>query len=142
MPHLWKGVTVEVISEGQVLDFYHDPDEDPNTISPMTRQRYVEAVTDAVFNVRVALTAEFPMYRLQNDDAVRVSIRYDGQRWWYKDLSTTDILRARNRALPASYTFSRLSRYCNESRQWISGDTTFGALTTSGLSLLPSHRDL
>ena len=64
MTHLWKGVTVEVISEGEVLDFYHDPDEDPNTIDPTTRRRYVEAVTDAVFKVRVALTAEFPLCML------------------------------------------------------------------------------
>ena len=142
MPHSWKGVTVQVISKGKVLDFYHDPDEDPNSISPMTRQRYVEAVTDATFKVRIALTADFPLYCLEIDDAVRVSIKYDGQRAWYTDLSTTEIVRARNRGLPAEHTFARISHYCNDSHQWTSGDTTFGALATSGLSLLPSHGDL
>ena len=143
MPDPWKDVTVQVISKGKVLDFYHDPDEDPTSISPMICQRYVEAVTDAIFKIRVALTPNFPLYCLQLDDAVRISVKYDGQRSWYVDLSTMEILRARNKALPAEYTFARTSRYCNDSHQWISGETTFGALTTSALSLLlPSHQGL
>lgn len=136
MHHSLKGITVQVISEGTSLKFYEDPDEDPR---PRTRQYHVESFMNAVFKVRVALTKDFPLYCLRHDDGVRCSINYDGQKLeLYRDFSTLDLSQCWNRGQPAEHTFSRLYRYCNDSQQWKSGETTFGALSTSGLFLVPS----
>lgn len=128
MHHLFKGVTVEVISQGKPLKLYDDPDGDP---SPRTPQRYIEAVTDAIFKVRITLSDKFSLYRLQPDDGVRLSINYDGQQLeWYKDFSTWELSQRWSKGQPAEHVFSHLSRYCNHSQQWTIGETTFGALST------------
>lgn len=134
MLHSFDAVTVQVISEGNPLKFYDDPDEDPNNPSPNTRQYYVEAITDATFKVRIVLSNKFPLYRLRDDDAVRLSINYDGQQlWWYTDLSTSHLLQCWSKGQSTEHTFARLSRYCDHSQRWTSGETTFGALHTSPL---------
>lgn len=139
LPRSFKGVTVEVISEGEPLEFYDDPDEDPNDKRDL--QRYIEAVTDAVFKVRVTLSTKFSLYSLGHDDAVRLSINYDGQPLdWYTDLSTKEIRRSWGSGQVAAHTFACVSRYCNDSQQWFRADTTFGALTTSRFPLIPSER--
>ncbi len=136
MPNPFRGVTVEVISEGGKLNFYPDPDEDPSDLSPRTRQQYVEAVTGSIFKVRILLADTFPLYSLRLDDGVRLLINYDGQQpAWYTDLSAREIELSWARGQPAEHTFARVSRYCNDSQRWTTGETTFGALRTSGLPL-------
>lgn len=132
----FQGVNVEIISEGKTLKFYDDPDEEP---APRTRQLYVEAVTDAIFKVRVTLGKIFPLYWLGANDAVRLTVNYDGQKLgWYNDFSKLVLLQCWSEGRSAKRIFAATSRYCNETQQWISGDTSFGALTTSGLSFVPS----
>ena len=141
MLHSFDAVTVQILSEGNPLKFYHDPDENPNNPSPSSRQYYVEAVTDATFKVRIVLSNKFPLYRLRDDDAVRLSINYDGQQlWWYTDLSTSHLIQCWSKGQSTEHTFARLSRYCDHSQRWTSGETTFGALHTSRLFVLSLGR--
>ena len=136
MHRSFNGVTVEVISEGKTLRFYDDPDEGH---SSRTQHQYIEAVTGAVFKVRVVLSKDFPLYWLGANDAVRLSVNYDGQQLdWYSDFSTLKLLQCWNEGRSAEHFFARVHRYCHNSRQWTVGETSFGALSTRELSLVPS----
>lgn len=128
----FSGVTLQVISDGSPLEFYDDPDEDPNNPSPTTRQQYAEAVTGAIFKLRIVLSPRFSLYFLGPNDAVRISVKYDAQSLaWYRDLTAAHIRDCRSKGRPADTTFTALTRYCSDSQQWIRGDLTFGALTTN-----------
>ena len=124
----FEGIHLEVISGGKVLDLYNDQDEEPGHDSRV-RQRYVEAVTGATFQVRLKITDAFELSTLHAMDAIRVSILYDGQwRKWYNDMTIAEIRSAWFRKESPTITFSRVARWCDDTRQWRSGETTFGAL--------------
>lgn len=74
----FQGIVVQVISNGQVLDLYNDPDP-ADTDDGRTQLHYVEAVTGAKFAVRVMLTTEFHFYDLRPCDGVDVSLSIGGQ---------------------------------------------------------------
>ena len=127
----FEGVHVEVISGGNALDLYNDPDEEPDH-DPRVRRRYVEAVTGATFQVKISITRSFLLLSLGPNDAVRATITYDGQvPGWYSDVPMTNLLAARATGGSVAYTFSRIETWCNNTQQWKQGETTFGTLVMS-----------
>ena len=127
----FEGVHVEVISGGKALDLYNDPDEEPGH-DPRVRQRYVEAVTGATFQVKVSINRNFLLFSLGPNDAVRAIITYDGQApSWYGDVPTTTLLAARATGGSVAHTFSLIATWCNNTQQWKQGETTFGTLVMS-----------
>lgn len=135
----FKGVNVQIVSGGEILKLYDDPDAEPEQ-DPRTRQRYVEAVTGATFKVRVTLSKHFRLHDLMPDDAIRLSIKYDGQGLeWYVDIVVKDIRQTWNEGERKEYDFTTLPSFCNHTQQWKQGDTCFGVLNTSeALRLSPA----
>jgi hypothetical protein len=137
----FEGIQVDVISGGKTLALYNDPDEEPSH-NPRVRQRYVEAVTGAIFQVKLSITPAFILPSLGPQDAVRAKICYDSEaHGWYGDIAAWDITASMLRQESAAITFSRISHWCNETRQWKSGETTFGALVMGSHFLLLLERN-
>ena len=127
----FKGLSVEIATQSGPLMLHNDPDDDPSS-DPYTRQRYVEAVTGATFKVKVSLGKSFPLPCRTLEEAVHITIYYDGQkRGWYKDLTNATIVKQWSKGEPAEHTFSHVSNFCKETQQWKQGTTTFGALDMS-----------
>ncbi len=121
------GIDVEVISNGQLLPLYDDPDAEENE-EPRIRQHYIEAVTGAMFSVKVTLGDTFEMGHC---DAARVSISFDGEEnEWYSDISRGSGLNTRP-SQGRQVTLSRISYFDKDLRQWRSGNLCFGALAIS-----------
>lgn len=126
----FEGVKVEVVSNGQSLSLYDDPDAIENE-EPRKRQNYIEAVTGATFEVRVTLSDPFEMGRC---DAVRIDMSFDGdERGVYNEISRTP--EWKNRPLKhRQIVFSRIQQFCEGSGQWRSGKLCFGELAISKCS--------
>ena len=123
----FKGVHVEVISNGRSLPLYNDPDEVEKGES-RTRQHYIEAVTGATFTVTISLTNKFNM---DHCDAVRVHISFDGvERGWYSDIISGAGLKNRPER-EWQVVFSSIANFCADSGQWKSGKLCFGELVMS-----------
>lgn len=120
---------VQVISDGKTLKLYNDPDDEPAN-DPQTRQRYIEAVTGATFEVKVRLDEDFRLSNLNGTDAVRATIHYDNSPW-YHDFVVKDILTAWSKGKPAEHTFWSITRFDEGSQRWKRGATTFSALDIS-----------
>ena len=60
-PQSFIPVIVELDAERKTLKFNDDPEEDPNNPGAKTCRRYVKAVTDAVFEVTIVLSNDFPL---------------------------------------------------------------------------------
>lgn len=126
---LFEGTHVEVVSNGEVLTLYNDPDDEPSH-DPRVRQRYVEAVTGATFEVRVCVDRRFNLFSLGRNDAVRATITYDSTHKYGKNLVVDPLLHA-SRSKELTHTFTNMYNFCPKSGQWKGGATTFGALVTS-----------
>ena len=118
-----SGVTVEIISDGQSLPLYPDPDAGDNQGTEGSVQ-YVEAVTGAKFEIRLTLEKNFWW---GGCDFVEVIVKYDGDEigWAYKIY---------NKGPKNSTSISQLVAWCPASNQWKSGYLSFGALQTSTTS--------
>lgn len=127
---LFKGVEVEVISNGQPLPLYDDPDATENE-EPRTRQNYIEAVTGATFSIKVTLSDAFEMGRC---DAARISMSFDDEeRGWYQDVSRGSGLKDRP-LRDRQAVFSTIAQFCEDSGHWKSGKLCFGELAISKCS--------
>lgn len=73
----FKGLLVHVISNGQVLESYDDPDASDHE-DPYQRQRYIEAVTGATFAVKMIITDQFDFCHISRKDGIEVRFRIDG----------------------------------------------------------------
>jgi len=131
----FEGLNVQEISGDETLELYDDPDAD-HIHNPRTRQRYVEAVTGATFKVRMTLSEQFKLFLLGPDDAVRVTINYDGQkRDWYIDFTAQDLCRTWKEGQLVEHNWTHPRNLCDQTQQWKRGETCFGALDTSELRL-------
>lgn len=107
---------------------YDDPDATGHP-DPLTRQKYVEAVTEADFEINVTLDQNFYW---AGCDAVRVCINLDGIMDLFLDI--------KRQAHHSPYSQRRkaalgtMRRYCSETRQWQLGTLSFGELSISGLA--------
>lgn len=140
----FQGVSVELQSNGKTLPLYDDPDHDSHQ-SPRKRQQYIEAITGAAFKVVVTFTQDFPLFHLSPYDAVRTSINYEGRSTsWYRDFTTTNLIQLWRKRRPVQHVFSHISRFCSDTQQWKSGESTFRALKTSECiqAPVPHGRDM
>ena len=126
----FEGINVEMISNGEVLNFYNDPDDEPSH-DPRVRQRYVEAVTGAVFEVKVRVDHRFKLFSLGKNDSVHATIYYDSTHVYFVDLLIDPLLHNPRLERDVSGTFTHVYNFCPETRQWKSGAPAFGALVTS-----------
>ncbi|CAD6583300.1 MAG: hypothetical protein ASARMPRED_001288 [Alectoria sarmentosa] len=72
----FRGITVQIIVNGQSLPFYHDPDVVEDA-SQHIRQKYIEAVTGSAFQVKFLLKSDYELCGLKPKDAVRMSMDVD-----------------------------------------------------------------
>ena len=130
----FQGITAEVMSNGQVLDFYEDPDAAGNEEN-RARHLYVEAVPGFTFQLKVTLTPEFNFYKMKAEDAVKIRVDIDGRnesalrllitkaylQWKF---STGEIY---------EYTFKGPKHFYMQTEQWMQSDYSFSNLTLSML---------
>ena len=123
----FENIKVEVISNGQSLPFYDDPDGTEN-VKQCTRQNYIEAVTDATFSVKVTLNEAFEMGHC---DIAAISMSFDGG----GNEVTGNVNRGsglKNRPLrDRQVIFSSVPHFWQSSGQWMHGKLCFGQLTMS-----------
>ena len=124
----FRGVTVEVTSNGRILPLYDDP-EAPDHNNLRERQRYIESTTGASFAIKVTLTREFQFGESQ---AARVAIAFDGDSQWHMMIKRKAWLLSRN----GSCLFSNFTTFCPASSTWKRRDFLFGGLDISSDSYL------
>ena len=107
----FKGIEVQILSNGKTLKQYDDPDAD-EVKDDRTRQQYVEAITGATFSVKVILMNKFDISALRPTDAIRISLIPDGQCSFGYNLSRAEIASDRLRGQLTERTFTKI-RYCN-----------------------------
>lgn len=124
-----QGVRVEIVSDGRILDLFDDPDASDENVDPYSRALYVEAKQGAKFSVRVILTKDFQYLGLGDNDAVELTLRYDGSGGTSILMSGRDCRRrSMGGRLDVAETFARSWSFCRTSQQWSAGDTCFGDL--------------
>ena len=136
----FQGITVGVISNGQVLDFYEDPDG-AGTEDNRERHHYIEAVAGSTFQVKVTLTPEFKFTNKKAKDAVQISVQIgcrNGSSWYIaktkesfqKEFSTRETF---------EHTFTGPRHFCMQTEQWVRSDYSFSNLTLSMLGPFASN---
>ena len=138
----FQGITAKIISNGQVLELYDDPDaaeiEDSHA-----RHHYVEAVAGSTFEVEVDLTPQFEFYKMKAEHAVTVTVEIDGR----DEISLRDTLTMKSlqkkfsQGKPRTSVFFGTRHFCKETGQWMLSDYSFGNLVLSmlGLSFSVKH---
>lgn len=125
----FRGITVQIIVNGQSLPFYDDPDDVQD--ASHTRQKYIEAVTGCTFQVKLILKRGFKLYKLRSDDAVRVGIDIGQKRRWKNETSRSQIEQSWAHGRPAEFNFTGGCQLCKESGQWSWSSFTFADLESS-----------
>ena len=127
----FKGILVQVISDGQILSSYDDPDTSDNE-NPYQRQRYIEAVTGATFAVKVIITDQFNFCHLSRKDAVAVSFRVDGLSWDLGYYQTRKYIEKGFEAgEPCCFEFDKFTHFSDKTGQWMESEYSFNALKIS-----------
>ena len=131
----FQGITAKIISNGQVLDFYDDPDAAEGQDSRACHY-YVEAVAGSTFQVKVDLSPEFKIYKTKAEHAVKVSVIMDGKNGSQFLIRTTKYLQeVFSRAKSGTATFTGPRHFCKETEQWMWSHYSFGNLVISMLDL-------
>ena len=130
----FQGITAQIISNGQVLDFYDDPDA-AEIEESRSRHLYVEAVAGSTFEVEVNLTPHFKFYKMHAENAVSVTVEVDGR---YEasvaDCCTKkDLQRLFSQKRSKEFRFTGPTHFCEETGQWMWSDYSFGNLVLSML---------
>lgn len=124
----FQGIVIQVISNGQPLELYEDPDA-AEIENDCIRQQYVEAVAGSTFSVKVMLTTEFNIHQLRGVDGVNIALKIDGQGIeWASLLSRANIEADLLRGRPGGTTFNNVMEFCPKSGRWIKSDLMFGKL--------------
>lgn len=118
-----KGVKVEIISNGEVLPMYDDPDVVEMDEVPVP-QYFIEATTGATFSIRVTLTRAFERGPC---DAVRVYVNFDGDRVSHFQ----DLLKEGMGALLREAEFKTITFVDSVTDHWVKGKLIFAKLETS-----------
>ena len=136
----FQGITAEVISNGQVLDFYEDPDA-AGIEETRARHHYIEAVAESTFQVKVTLTPQFKFHRMKAKDAVRIVVRIDGgdvTSW--RVLLTKEYLQGKFSTRETfERTFTGPKHFCVQTDQWMRSDYSFSKLILSMLGPFASN---
>ncbi|KAM0803445.1 hypothetical protein BDR22DRAFT_886811 [Usnea florida] len=125
----FQGITAEVVSNGQVLDFYEDPDAAGNEEN-RARHLYVEAVPGTTFQVKVTLTPKFNLYEMKAEDAVKILVDIDGRNnsARFKRITKKDLQRNFSTREIFEYTFVGPKHFCMQTGQWMQSDYSFSNL--------------
>lgn len=132
----FQSITAEIISNGQVLNLYDDPDA-AEVEESHARHYYVEVVAGSTFQVKVDLTPQFNFYKMKPEHAVKIRVEIDGIRDTARARTITkrDLQRKSSQGGTVSHTFKSLRHFCKETGQWMRGDYSFGNLVLSMLGL-------
>ena len=130
----FQGITAEVISNGQALDFYEDPDA-AGVEENRARHHYIEAVAGSTFQVKVTLTPQFKFHTMKAKDAVRIGLKIDGgdviSRCF---LLTKESLQGKFSTRETfERTFTGPKHFCVQTDQWMRSDYSFSKLILSML---------
>lgn len=130
----FQGITAEVISNGQVLDFYEDPDA-AGVEENRARHHYIEAVAGSTFEVKVTLKPEFKFYKMEAKDAVEIIVRIDGRHdTSLRILFTKEYLQRKFSVRETiEQTFTGPRHFCMQTDQWMRSDYSFTELILSML---------
>ena len=127
----FKGILVQVISNGQILKFYDDPDTSDSE-DPYQRQRYIEAVTDATFVVKVIITDQFDFCHISRKDGLIVCFSVDGLEWKSSLYVTRERVEERFRTgRPCNFRFNDFTHFSDKTGQWMKSEFSFNALKLS-----------
>lgn len=119
----YKGVKVEIISNGEVLPMYDDPDvAEMDEVS--VPQYFIEATTGATFSIRVTVT---PAFERGPCDAVRVHVNFDGDRVNH----VQDLLKEGMGPLLRELHIERIPFFDLATKHWNAGKPTFAKMETS-----------
>ena len=128
---LFKGILVQVISHGQILKFYDDPDTSDNE-DPYQRQRYIEAVTNAPFAVKVIITDQFDFCHISRKDGVVVCFNVDGLEWSIRIHATREeVEESFHVGKPCIFEFKTFTHFSDKTGQWMKSKFSFNALKLS-----------
>lgn len=124
----FKGIIVQIISKGTVLDLYNDPDLSEED-DPYASQKYIEVTAGSTFQVKVLLTSDFQLYNIQPRDTVCVTLGIDGSDVFRtaKQESRRTIERYATSGRPTTFEFSNFDHF-SEAGEWIRSDYSFGNL--------------
>ncbi|KAL8811215.1 MAG: hypothetical protein Q9223_001068 [Gallowayella weberi] len=118
----FQAARFEVVVANRSSPMYDEPDAS-NDDEPFTQQKYIEAVAEATFEVKVTLD---PNFDFAGCDAVRVKVGLDGDKGYYMDIqATADAFEVR---------LGTMRRWCPESGQWQRGSYSFGKLDIKEVS--------
>ena len=126
----FKDVRVDVISNGQKLALYHDPDAEEHPLS-RSRSRYIEASTGATFKLEISLGPEFDVTQLGRIDAVRVKAYFDEGSGQYRDIPKEWIDSRRSQGKKVSKIFDSIAYRDAQTGKTVRGQLSFGRLATS-----------
>lgn len=126
---------MEIISDGQILPLYDDPDA-PDIDNPHERQRYIEATIGAKFEIKVTLTEKFHFGPSQ---VAVVNIACDGVPACYTTIEKSSWLRSHKNE---STFVSRVVMYCPATSTWKSRFLMFGSLNISNDPFLKLCRNV
>ncbi|KAL8802904.1 MAG: hypothetical protein Q9182_003520 [Xanthomendoza sp. 2 TL-2023] len=116
----FQAARFEVVIANESSPMYDEPDAS-NHDEPFTQQKYIEAVADATFSIKVTLDPDFDF---ANCDAVRAKVNLDGDlRGWYQDLKPRDVFGGGRQAC-----LDTITRWCPEAGQWQKASYSFGKL--------------
>ena len=130
----FQGIAVEIVSNGQPLDLYDDPDAS-EIEEGHSRHHYVEAVPGSTFEVKVTLDRDFCFYRLGAQHAVLMAVEIDSSLKLSSYYQMEDLRKRLLLGQKYGQTFSGSRQFCNETRGWIFSDFSFGNLVLSMLGL-------
>ena len=127
----FQGVFIEVVRESQELELYDNPKQDIDH-DPLHYQCYIEAISDAKFAVKVIFTRDYPLPTFHPNEAIRITISYDGDPvHWFNELSS-DFMHTQWREKGiVEHVFSHVSSFDPRTQQWSRGATGFGVLNIS-----------
>ena len=127
----FKGILVQVISNGQILQSYEDPDASNNE-DPFQRRQYIEAVTGATFAVKVIFTDQFDLCHISRKDGIMVDLSIDGFDWGHGYYQTReDLEREFRKGTPFTYNFDEFTHFSDKTGQWMKSEYSFSALKLS-----------
>ena len=126
----FQGIAVEIVSNGQALDLYDDPDAS-EIEEGHSRHHYVEAVAGSTFEVKVILTSNFKFYGLSAQHAVLIEIEIDNSLYDGIYCQMGGLRKSFLRGQTDGHTFSGSEHFCNETGEWMLSDYSFGDLVLS-----------
>ena len=130
----FQGITAQIISNGQVLDLYDDPDA-AEIEESHSRHLYVEAVAGSTFELKVDLAPHFNFYRMYPEHVVSVNVVIDGRDETSIAGSCTkrDLQSLFSQKMSKEFMFAGPAHFCEETGQWMLSDYSFGNLVLSVL---------